>query len=243
MSTAIVTGGSEGLGLAIARALSTDGWTVVVDARDGDRLRRAVRGLDGVRAVPGDVTDDGHRRALVEATGGSLDLVVHNASTLGPSPLPSLASVGLDAVADLLATNVVAPLALTQLALPSLRASARPVVVAISSDAAVEAYEGWGAYGVSKAALDHLCRVLAVEEPAVRVYAFDPGDMRTDMQQRAFPGEDISDRAEPASVVPALLRLVNERPDGVRHRAADLRAPDLRAPDLHPAHEGTAATR
>jgi NAD(P)-dependent dehydrogenase (short-subunit alcohol dehydrogenase family) len=224
MSTAIVTGASEGLGLAVAGALSADGWTVVADARDGDRLRAALRDLRGVRPVPGDITGDEHRRALVAATDGSLDLLVHNAGALGPSPLPSLATVDPDAVADLLATNVIAPLALTQLALPLLRAAARPTVVAVTSDAAVEAYAGWGAYGASKAALEQLCRVLAEEEPAVRVYAFDPGDMRTAMHQRAFPGEDISDRPEPAAVVPALLRLLAERPDGVRHRAADLGA-------------------
>ncbi|MDQ1726374.1 MAG: hypothetical protein QOK14_419, partial [Frankiaceae bacterium] len=179
MSTAIVTGASEGLGLAVARALSADGWTVVADARDGDRLRAALRDLRGVRPVPGDITSDEHRRALVAATDGSLDLLVHNAGALGPSPLPSLATVHPDAVADLLATNVIAPLALTQLALPLLRAAARPTVVAVTSDAAVEAYAGWGAYGASKAALEQLCRVLAEEEPAVQVYAFDPGDMRT----------------------------------------------------------------
>ena len=224
MRTAIVTGASQGFGLALTNQLTANGWTVVADARDGGRLRAALDGLDGAVAVPGDITDADHRLALVDAARqrGGLDLVIHNASELGPSPLPALVHYPLNALQRVLAVNVVAPLALTQLALPLLRRSASPTVVTLSSDAAVEAYPGWGGYGASKAALDHIAAVLGVEHPELRVYAFDPGDMRTDMHQRAFPGEDISDRAEPVAVVPALLRLLGERPASGRYRAADI---------------------
>jgi NAD(P)-dependent dehydrogenase (short-subunit alcohol dehydrogenase family) len=176
--------------------------------------------------VPGDVTDPAHRVELVAAARrlGGLDLLVHNAGELGPSPLPRLEDHPLDALRAALDTTVLAPLALTQLALPLLRAAPAPAVVTLSSDAAVEAYAGWGGYGAAKAALDRLAAVLGVEEPGVAVYAFDPGDMRTAMHQRAFPGEDISDRPEPATVVPALLRLLDTRPASGRYRAADLLA-------------------
>jgi NAD(P)-dependent dehydrogenase (short-subunit alcohol dehydrogenase family) len=223
--TAIITGASRGLGLALATDLAGDGWTVVVDARDGRALATATAALgDRVVVVPGDVTDPVHRRALVEAarqTGG-LDLLVNNASALGPSPLPSLRHLAPHELLDVLDVNVVAPLALTQLALPLLQL-AGGAVVNVTSDAAVEPYAGWGGYGSSKAALDQLSAVLAVEEPAVRVWAFDPGDMRTQMHQDAFPGEDIGDRPEPSTVVPALRRLLDERPPSGRVRAADLR--------------------
>lgn len=219
--TAIVTGGSRGFGLAVVTALVEEGWTVVTDARDAAALRAATAPL-GERAVAiaGDVTDPGHRRELVAAAARTrrLDLLVNNAGTLGPSPLPPLATADPDALAAVLDANVVAPLALTQLALPLLRATSG-AVVNVTSDAAVEPYEGWGLYGASKAALDQLSAVLGVEEAAVRVWAFDPGDMRTQMHQDAFPGEDISDRPEPASVVPALLRLLAERPPSGRVRA------------------------
>ena len=220
--TALVTGASRGLGLALARALLARGWLVVVDARRTDRL--AVD-LPGAIVVTGDVADPIHREALAAAVDalGRLDLLVNNASDLGPSPLPHLADYPLDALRSVYETNVIAPLALLQLLLPQLRATSG-AVLDISSDAAVEAYEGWGGYGSSKAALDHVSAVLAVEEPAIRVYAVDPGDMRTAMHQAAFPGEDICDRPEPESVVPALLRLIAERPAGGRRRAADLRA-------------------
>jgi NAD(P)-dependent dehydrogenase (short-subunit alcohol dehydrogenase family) len=176
-------------------------------------------------AVAGDVTDPSHREALTAAVEvlGRVDLLVNNASELGPSPLPALDEYSLHALRRVYETNVIAPLALTQLLLPALVA-ASGTVVNISSDAAVEAYEGWGGYGSSKAALDQLGRVLAAEQPALRVYGFDPGDMRTDMHQRAFPGEDISDRPEPESVVPALLRLLDERPPSGRYRALDFAA-------------------
>ena len=224
MPHALITGASQGFGRALLAALVARGWSTTVDARDATALRAATTGLAGVRAVPGDVADPGHRAALVAATGERLDLLVHNASTLGPSPLPALADLPLDALRRVYEINAVAPLALTQLALPALRRASAPTVVTLSSDAAVEAYPGWGGYGSAKAALDHLAAVLAVEHPDLRVYAFDPGDMRTAMHQAAFPGQDIADRPVPASVVPALLRLLDMRPDSGRYRAADLLA-------------------
>jgi len=222
MPKALITGASQGFGRALLTALVAQGWTCVVDARDARALREATAALPGVRAVPGDVAEPDHRADLVAATDGRVDLLVHNASTLGPSPLPQLTDYPLDALRRVFEVDVVAPLALTQIALPALRAAPTPTVVVLSSDAAVEAYPSWGGYGSAKAALDHVAAVLAVEHPELRVYAFDPGDMRTAMHQAAFPGEDISDRAEPATVVPALLHLLAERPDSGRYRAADL---------------------
>jgi NAD(P)-dependent dehydrogenase (short-subunit alcohol dehydrogenase family) len=218
--TALITGAGRGLGLALARSLLASGWRVVVDAR---RTAHLAGDLPGAFVVPGDVTDPAHRDALASAVSGlgRLDLLVNNASDLGPSPLPRLADVPLAAARRVLETNVLAPLALTQRLLPLLRASGG-TVLNVSSDAAVEAYEGWGAYGSSKAALDQLTAVLAAEEPGLAVYAVDPGDMRTEMHQAAFPGEDISDRPEPEAVVPALLRLIATRPPSGRVRAADL---------------------
>ena len=218
-SAALVTGAGRGLGLALARGLLAGGWSVVTDARRAGQLTAA---LPGAVVVPGDVTDPAHRDALASAVRqfGRLDLLVNNASDLGPSPLPRLADVPLAAARRVYEVNVLAPLALTQLFLPLLRASGG-TVMNISSDAAVEAYAGWGAYGSSKAALDQLTAVLAAEEPDLAVYAVDPGDMRTEMHQAAFPGEDISDRPEPESVVPALLRLIATRPPSGRVRAAD----------------------
>ena len=223
MPTALVTGASKGFGRALAHVLAGRGWRLVIDARHGAELVAA--DIPGAVAVAGDVADPRHRAELAAAVDsvGRLDLLVHNASALGPSPLPSLADYPLDALRTVYETNVVAPVALTQALLPRLAASGATVVM-ISSDAAVEAYEGWGGYGSSKAALDQLARVLGVERPDLRVYAFDPGDMRTDMHQRAFPGEDISDRPMPETVVPALLRLLDERPASGRYRAADLAA-------------------
>jgi NAD(P)-dependent dehydrogenase (short-subunit alcohol dehydrogenase family) len=219
MSTAIVTGASRGLGLALVRALSERGWRVVVDARDGSALRAAVRGLPGVVALPGDVTNPTHRLELVRAAGASIDLLVNNASVLGPSPLPALADVSLEELRRVLEANTVAPLALVQLALP--RFTARAAILNVSSDAAVEAYEGWGAYGASKAALDQLSAILGAEHPELRVYAVDPGDMRTQLHQEAFPGEDISDRPPPEESVPGLLALVEgDLPSG-RYRARE----------------------
>ena len=223
-TTAIVTGAGTGFGLALTRALAGRGATVIACARDASRLRAAVAGLEGVRPMPADVNDPASRAELVAAAGDRIDLLVHNAGELGPSPLPPLSTYPADALRAVLETTLLAPLQLTQLALPALRA-ARGVVVTLSSDAAVEAYPGWGGYGAAKAALDHYAAVLGVEEPALAVYAFDPGDMRTAMHQRAFPGEDISDRPEPETAVPALLRLFDERPPSGRFRAVDLAVP------------------
>ena len=219
--TAIVTGGSRGLGLALVRGLAAAGWRVVTDARDGDALRDAVSGLgDAVVAVPGDVTDPAHRAELVAAAGGSIDLLVNNAGGLGPSPLPGLADYPLDELTDLFTVNVLAPLGLIQEALPKVAADA--VIIDITSDASVEAYEGWGGYGATKAALDHLGRVLGVERPDLRVLTIDPGDMRTQMHQDAFPGEDISDRPSPEQSVPGILALIGgDRPSG-RYRVAEV---------------------
>lgn len=228
MGTALITGASRGLGLALAAALAARGWDLVVDARDPVALRRAAGGLTGgtVEAIPGDVAEVAHREELRRAVRqrGRLDALVNNASTLGPSPLPPLGDHPIAELERVLTVNTLAPLALLQLLLPELRA-ARGVVVNLSSDAAVEAYPGWGGYGASKAALDHLTAVLAAEEPAIRAYAVDPGDMRTAMHQEAFPGEDISDRPPPESVVPAFLRLLEERPPSGRYRATELLAP------------------
>jgi NAD(P)-dependent dehydrogenase (short-subunit alcohol dehydrogenase family) len=218
--TAIVTGASRGLGLALTRALAVRDWRVVIDARD---LPTLPAGLSGeVVAIAGDVTDASHRRELVDAAGERIDLLVNNASALGPSPLPGLRDYPLDALEHVYRVNALAPLAVTQLALPRMPAGAR--VVNISSDAAVEAYEGWGGYGSSKAALEQLTRVLAAEHPELRIYAVDPGDMRTQMQQDAFPGEDISDRPPPQESVPGLLALIEgELPSG-RYAARELAA-------------------
>lgn len=224
MPTAIITGASRGLGRALAGNLAQDGWRVIVDGRDAAALRDAVAPLGAaVTSVPGDVADDGHRRALVAAAGDRLDLLVLNASTLGQAPLPPLSSYDLDSLRATFEVNTIAQLGLVQRALPALRAS-RGRLLAVSSDASVEAYEGWGGYGASKAALDALVRVLAVEEPDLRLYAVDPGDLRTQMHQDAFPGEDISGRPEPESVLPALRRLVDEDLPSGRYRAGELAA-------------------
>jgi len=226
MPIALITGASRGLGRAAARALARRGWSLIVDARRADDLAAAMRGRADVVAVPGDVTDPGHRADLAAAAGrtGGLDVLVNNASRLGPSPQPLLRDYPLDELGRVYDTNVIAPLALIQLLVAPLAAAAG-TIVNVSSDAAVEAYPGWGGYGSSKAALDQLTAILAAEEPSLRCYAFDPGDMRTDMHQQAFPGEDISDRPEPETVIPALLRLIDERPTSGRYRASDLAAP------------------
>jgi NAD(P)-dependent dehydrogenase (short-subunit alcohol dehydrogenase family) len=216
----IVTGASRGFGLALTRALTEGGWELVVDGRDAAALRAAVADLPGVVVVPGDVTDPEHRSHLLEAAGDSLDLLVNNASSLGPTPLPPLSIYPLDELRRLYETNVFGPLALAQLVLPRLRAGGR--IVNISSDAAVEPYETWGGYGSSKAALAQLTAILAVEQPALRIYAVDPGDMRTQMQQDAFPGEDISDRPPPEASVPGLLALIEGDLASGAYRAREL---------------------
>jgi NAD(P)-dependent dehydrogenase (short-subunit alcohol dehydrogenase family) len=221
--TAIVTGASRGLGLELARALAERDWRLVVDARSAPELEHAraeLAALTDVVAIAGDVADPDHRARLVAAAGEGLELLVNNASTLGASPLPALADYPLATLEHVFAVNAIAPLALIQLALAHLPASGR--IVNVTSDAAVEAYEGWGGYGASKAALEHLTSVLAAEQPGLRVYAIDPGDMNTRMHQDAFPGEDISDRPPPRDSVPGLLALVEgDLPSG-RYRAAEL---------------------
>lgn len=226
MPVAIVTGASRGLGLAIASGLAADGWRVVVDARGADDLAAATGSLPGVKAVPGDITDTAHRAALVAAADelGGADLVVNNAGILGPSPLPRLADYPLDALRDVLEVNLVGPLGIIQWALPGLRERGG-AIVNITSDAAVEGYEGWGGYGAAKAAIEQASRVLAAEEPGVRVWWVDPGDLRTRMHQEAFPGEDITDRQLPEAVVPAFLHLLRTRPDSGRVRLSELAVP------------------
>jgi NAD(P)-dependent dehydrogenase (short-subunit alcohol dehydrogenase family) len=225
---AMITGGSRGLGLALARALASRGWSLVIDARGAEALARAHAELEAttVRAVPGDVGDESHRRRLIDQASalGGLDLLVNNASLLGPSPQPALERYPLDALEDVYRTNVFAPLRLLQLSLPLLRASRGGCIINVTSDAAVEGYEGWGGYGSSKAALEQVSNVLAAEHADLRVYWVDPGDMNTQMQQEAFPGEDVSDRAPPEESVPGLLRLIEgDLPSG-RYRARDLSA-------------------
>jgi NAD(P)-dependent dehydrogenase (short-subunit alcohol dehydrogenase family) len=216
MPTAIITGASRGLGLALARALAERGWRLVIDARERGPLEAAARELQAqteVVALPGDVADDWHRAALVAAAGDRLDLLVNNASALGPSPQPELATYPLAELERVYRINVLAPLALIQRALPALQSGAK--ILNITSDAAVEAYEGWGGYGSSKAALEQLTNILGAERPELRVYAVDPGDMNTRMHQEAFPGEDISDRPPPEQSVPGLLALIEgELPSG-----------------------------
>lgn len=221
MQTALITGASRGLGRALAGSLASAGWRVVADARTAPDLHAASAAWPGATTLPGDVTDEIHLRELADAAGGRLDLLVLNASSLGQTPLPPLADCSVDAVRAVLETNTVAPLRLVQLTLPALRAAGGRII-AISSDAAVAAYPGWGGYGASKAALDQLVNVLAAEEPGLRVYAVDPGDMRTRMHADAFPGEDISDRPEPETVVPALRRLIDGSLGSGRYTAAEL---------------------
>jgi NAD(P)-dependent dehydrogenase (short-subunit alcohol dehydrogenase family) len=221
---ALITGGSRGLGQALTTELVARGWHVVTDARDAERLALVLSGWSpgSVTAIAGDVADPGHRAQLVSAVRGlgRLDLLVNNASVLGPTPMPALAHYPLAGMRQVYEVNVVAPLALFQLVDEFLTAS-RGAVINVSSDAAREPYEGWGGYGSAKAALDQVSAILAEERKDLRVYAFDPGDMATDLQQQAFPGQDVSDRPSAESVVPALLSVLG-RPSG-RYTAADLR--------------------
>ncbi|WP_328832309.1 SDR family NAD(P)-dependent oxidoreductase [Streptomyces sp. NBC_00252] len=227
MSVAIITGASKGLGRALAEALAARGWDLVLDARTEGVLTEAAVAVAAygtrVEAVPGDVTDAVHRAELVAAAGklGGVDLLVSNASALGAEPLVRLEELTLDGLRRALEVNVVAALGLVQEALPLLRASGAGAVIAVSSDAAAEAYETWGGYGASKAALDHLAAVLAAEEPGLRVWAVDPGDMGTDLYAAAVP-DDGDPRPEPSAVVPGFLRLLDERPASGRYGAPAL---------------------
>lgn len=221
---ALVTGGSRGLGRALVDELVSSGWHVVTDARDADRLATALDSWPHgtVTAIAGDVADAGHRGSLAAAVRaqGRLDLIVNNASVLGPTPMPSLDRFPLAALRHVYEVNVIAPLSLFQLLADVLTGS----LVNVSSDAAREAYAGWGGYGSAKAALDQVTAILAEEHKNLRVYAFDPGDMATDLQQQAFPGEDVSDRPSPHSVLPALLRLVEGRLPSGRYTVSELQA-------------------
>jgi NAD(P)-dependent dehydrogenase (short-subunit alcohol dehydrogenase family) len=229
---ALITGASRGLGAAIARRLAADGWSLVIDARGPEALEQTTKalantGLQPIYAIPGDVADAAHRAELVDACRslGGLDALVNNASVLGPSPQPALAEYPIDVLRHVYEVNVIAPLALASVALPLLRSSHREGggrIVNITSDAGVEAYESWGGYGSSKAALEHASRVLAVEEPNVRVYVVDPGDMNTQMHQEAFPGEDISDRPPPEGSVPGVVALLNGNFASGRYQAHEL---------------------
>ncbi|MGW5640220.1 SDR family NAD(P)-dependent oxidoreductase [Streptomyces sp. NPDC003832] len=227
MPVAIITGASKGLGRALAEALAGRGWDLVLDARTEEVLRRTAAAVAAhgtrVAALPGDVTDAGHRAALVAAAWrlGGVDLLVHNASALGAEPLVRLEELPLEGLRRALEVNVVSALGLVREALPLLRAAPAGAVITVSSDAAAEAYGTWGGYGASKAALDRLAAVLAVEEPGLRVWAVDPGDMGTDLYAAAVPG-DREERPEPGSVVPAFLRLLDERPASGRYGAPAL---------------------
>lgn len=225
---ALVTGASRGFGLATARALAERGWTLIIDARGTVALADAERELSSVTTVTtlaGDVTDPAHRDDLISAAAdsGRLDVLINNASLLGPSPQPPLAEYPLDVLREVYEANSIAPIALVQLALPLLRETGG-VVVNVTSDAAVEPYAGWGGYGSSKAALNQFSNILAAEEPGIAVYSFDPGDMNTQMHQEAFPGEDITDRPPPEDSVPALLDLIERRPPSGHYNAATLSA-------------------
>jgi len=226
VKVAVITGASEGLGAALARELDRHGWSMVLDARDAARLEESVQGLDGAHPIPGDVTDEEHRAALVARAAelGGASLLVNNASTLGASPRPTVADLTPEVLEAVFRTNLHAPVELVRELLPQLRATGGRVLN-ISSDASVEGYPGWGAYGASKAALDQVSRVLAAEEPGLRVYAVDPGDMRTRMHQDAFPGEDISDRPSPDVVVPHLLALLTSGLPSGRYRASEIAVP------------------
>jgi NAD(P)-dependent dehydrogenase (short-subunit alcohol dehydrogenase family) len=242
---AIVTGASRGLGRALAGALAAAGYDLIVDARDGVALEAAAAAIraehdlprHAIRVLPGDISDAVHRAELADAAeqAGGATILINNAGTLGPSPLPALADFRIADLRAAFDVNVIAPIALTQLLLPSLRERGG-AVLNVTSDAAVEAYAGWGGYGAAKAALEQASHILAAEEPAVRVWWVDPGDMRTQMHQEAFPGEDISDRPLPEAITPGLVRLVTERMPSGRYRAADL-SPGA---DLSPARAGSA---
>jgi NAD(P)-dependent dehydrogenase (short-subunit alcohol dehydrogenase family) len=230
MEVAIVTGASKGLGRALAEGLAEGGWSLVIDARTEAALESTGRALGArlwpgarVLAVPGDITSPSHRSELVKAAGqlGRLDLIVNNASSLGETPLPKLRDYDLESLRDVFEVNVVAPLALLQQALGLLEQSPDPRLLNITSDASLEHYEGWGGYGLTKAALDHASITFGVESPGIRSWSVDPGDLRTDMHQQAFPGEDISDRPLPESVIPNLMAVINSQLPSGRYKASE----------------------
>jgi NAD(P)-dependent dehydrogenase (short-subunit alcohol dehydrogenase family) len=242
MRTALITGATHGLGLELARTLARRGWNLILDGRDADRLRAArdeLATITHVAAIAGDVTDPAHRDELAVLARGhaGLDAVVNNAGALGPSPLPAVLDLSLDAFQAVLLTNTIAPLGVLQSVRHQLKAGAR--IVNVTSDAAISSYAGWGGYGASKAALEQLSSILATERPDLRVYWIDPGDMRTEMHQAAFPGEDISDRPWPAERVPAFVRLLEENLPSGRYEASSLLAG--RAPE--PAHAAEVEAR
>jgi NAD(P)-dependent dehydrogenase (short-subunit alcohol dehydrogenase family) len=223
--TALITGASRGLGLALARKLADEGWNLVIDARGERALQAAATELGKytqLQAVAGDVSDPAHRQALAEAIKdfGGLDVLVNNASILGPSPQPVLLDYPLEVLEEVLRVNVLAPMGLIQVLQDQFRTGA--VVINVTSDAGVEAYQGWGGYGASKAALEQLSAILAAENTQLRIYWVDPGDMRTQMQQDAFPGEDISDRPLPEESVPGLLALIYGGLPSGRYQARQL---------------------
>ena len=225
MKNALITGASRGLGLALARQLAQQGWGLIIDARGKKALEQA--GLElatktNVIAIAGDVTAQSHRKKLLKAAQGlgGLDLIVNNASLLGPSPQPQLLAYPLDVLEEVYRANVIAPLAIIQMLLPVLNPDA--CIINVTSDAAVETYSGWGGSGSSKAALEHLSHTLAEENPSLRVYWVDPGDMRTQMQREAFPDEDISDRPLPEESVPGLLALIEGKEPSGRYRAREV---------------------
>lgn len=226
---AVITGASRGLGRALATGLARAGYDLVIDGRDGGALAAAEAAIRiqapgaAITAVRGDITDAAHRAELARAADGKTALLVNNAGTLGAAPLPALADYPPEALRDVFETNVIAPIALIQSFLPQLRGNGG-AILNITSDAAVEAYTGWGGYGAAKAALEQASNVLAAEETAVRVWWADPGDLRTDMHQAAFPGQDISDRPLPESVLPRFLYLITERLPSGRYRIAELGA-------------------
>jgi NAD(P)-dependent dehydrogenase (short-subunit alcohol dehydrogenase family) len=223
--TALITGASRGLGLALARGLALQGWNLILTSRDPDRLlsvRNEMARITHVAALAGDVNDARHRATLALLARGhaGLDALINNAGILGPSPLPRLLDHPLALLTEVLATNVVAPLGMLQAVRLELKPGAR--VINVTSDAAITAYAGWGGYGASKAALEQMSAVLAAENPDLRVYWLDPGDLRTDMHQAAYPGEDIRDRPLPETVVPAFLALLEGKHASGRYTASEL---------------------
>jgi NAD(P)-dependent dehydrogenase (short-subunit alcohol dehydrogenase family) len=226
MKNVLITGASRGLGLALARQLAQNGWGLILDARGKkalEQIRDELSPQTKVIAISGDVTAESHRRKLLKAAQelGGLDALVNNASLLGPSPQPQLLDYPLDVLEDVYRVNVIAPLAIIQALHSAIKTDA--CIINVTSDAGVEAY-GWGGYGSSKAALEHLSHILAEENPSWRVYWVDPGDMRTQMQQEAFPDEDISDRPLPEESVPGLLALIDGQLPSGRYRTRELQS-------------------